>query len=174
MLKPLGRESEAVGSELAKADGDDGVDLIGGGGQLDADIVLGEADMETVADAALDKNRGLRSLVRAVEIDPLLLGNLVEYGVTVVPLGDGDDGLNVESAGSGAFGIGEDVELRDIDGLDESPGLLKELWRLAIDAYDDIYTDEGIGDEGFNGLDLSGIERSVVASAHEFEHGVGA
>ena len=72
-LEALGCEGESVRSELAKADWDNGVDLIGRGWQLDADIVLGEAAVEAVADAALDEHRGLLSLMGAVEVDPLLL-----------------------------------------------------------------------------------------------------
>ena len=147
---------------------------MGGGGKLDADVVLGETDVEAVAETALDEDLGLLTLVGLIESDAFALGNLVENGVAMVTLGDGDDGLNGESLGVGAFGIGEDVELRDIDGLDERACLLEKLGRFAIYADNDIDTNESVGDEGLNGLDLLGVEGGIVAAAHELEHGVGA
>ena len=147
---------------------------MGGGGKLDADVVLGETDVEAVAETALDEDLGLLALVCLIESDAFALGNLVENGVAMVTLGDGDDGLNGESLGVGAFGIGEDVELRDIDGLDERACLLEKLGRFAIYADNDIDTNESVGDEGLNGLDLLGVEGGIVAAAHELEHGVGA
>lgn len=167
-------EGELIGGEVSEADRGDGVDLSGVGGELDSDIVFGEADMKAVADAALDEHLGQFALVGLVEGESFAFGNLVEDGVSGVALGDGDDGFDVEGFGAGAFGVCEDVELCDVEGVDEGACLFEKLGGLAINAYDDVDSDESVGYEFFYGVDFLGVEVGVVASAHESEHGVGS
>src|SRR6185437_199444 len=91
-------------------------------------------------------------------------------------LADGyrDHGFQLEGAGIVALGIGEDVEVGDVEGLQKVYRFFKQLVGLAGESYDDVDADGAMGHGGFDQPDPFRIELSPVTAAHETQQPVAA
>ena len=136
---------------------------------LDAYVVGREAMVE-VRPAMLPKHRHRATDKAAVESVQLLVADGEQALAALVLLLRTDRVGDVESLGSRALAVAEDMELADVEVADERLRLVEERRRLAARAHDDIDTDEGVGHESVDPLDLVGEEARVVAAVHEAQH----
>ena len=83
-----------------------------------------------------------------------------------------DDIGDAEGRRTWALGIGEDMELRDVQALDEAATLLEAVGGLTPAAHHHVHTDEGVGHLLLDQLHLVGEKGRVVATVHEAQHRV--
>ena len=164
----------ALGGEVAEGDGLD-VSCEGGGvGNFHTDVVVGEAVHGSGARGVLEKDGTGLTDVGGIELVELLVAEGKEPLAALV-LFLGTDGVgNLQGTGAWTLGVGEDVELADGQGLDESVGLFEVVGGLAARADNDIYADEAVGKELLDVFHSVAEEGGVVAAVHELENGVAA
>ena len=92
----------------------------------------------------------------------------------LVPLGNGYDRFDFQRLRAGSLGVGEDVQLRNVEPLDKAAALLEQLFGLAPYPGDEVDPDEGVGQQAANGLNLVGEQCGVVVAVHQFQHRVAA
>ena len=81
---------------------------------------------------------------------------------------------NMQGGSAWTLGIGEDVQLGNIQVAQELVGLLETLGCLATTAHHDIDTDKGIGHDLLDTMYLVGKELTVVVAVHQLQHGIAA
>ena len=167
-----GDEGVAGLVEIAQPHGSAGVDPLLAVGYLYPYVVVGEAVHGGTLARLLEQYGARGALEPGIEIVQFPLRNLEHAAATLVPLGYGHDRLYLQGLGTRSLGVGEDVQLRNVEPLDKPAALLEQLFGLAPYAGDEVDPDEGVGNETAYGLYLVGEESRVVVTVHQLQHRV--
>ena len=81
---------------------------------------------------------------------------------------------NMQGGSAWTLGIGEDVQLGNIQVAQELVGLLETLGCLTTTTNHHVDTDKGIGHHLLDTMYLVGKELTVVVAVHQLQHGIAA
>ena len=99
-----------------------------------------------------------------------LIGDVQQFAHSAVFFFLRDNQGDFERLGALTFRIGEYVQARDVEAFDEVAGFLEMLFRFAPHTGNGVNADEGIRNEGFDGVDFCGEKFTGVPAAHKFEY----